>query len=244
MDADRQVAQICAAIEADSRISKYVVSAIWIGSRSTGIDVHAGSDIDLQLILDHPPASAMTALSELLAFQPRLDLSILHVRDVLAPDGSLDFQDGTKGAFFIPVLASGTVLLGSDFYSTVRRQLTLAAVESSLRFTIREYLGRLRVMVAQGESRPFEFKKYVFKYLKDVLVYRGDLGLEAMVLAANADVLRLCQEAGAVEGPALALLEQSADYAMAFDTAQKAVILAGLEGAYDALLRRGACARS
>ena len=44
------------------------------------------------------------------------DLSILYRSDIFDATTRLDFQDGTKGPFFIQVLADGVLLHGEDVY--------------------------------------------------------------------------------------------------------------------------------
>lgn len=235
MGATAEVTEICSSLVNDPRIAHHLLSVIWIGSRSSGRDVHAGSDIDLQLILDKSSAATSIALSEVLGAHQGLDLSILYVKDVFAADGTLDFQDCTKGPFFIPVLAAGKVILGIDFYSELRGRLTLPSAAASLRFTIREYLGRLRVMVVQDKVEPFEFKKYVFKYIKDLLVYRGFLDLNDMPFASNVDIIQICETASIFQPTVVAILKDSMDYSVDFNIERKCLLLEVLETAYDAL---------
>ena len=119
------------------------MSIIWIGSRSRSSDVHEQSDLDVQIILDQPDPDTTRELARVLADYPDADLSILYRSDIFDTTARLDFQDGTKGPFFIQVLADGVLLHGEDVYGPIASTLELPVVRPSLMFTIREYLGRL-----------------------------------------------------------------------------------------------------
>jgi hypothetical protein len=235
MTAQRVLEELCSALALDAAIGPRLISVIWIGSSSHGRDMHSSSDVDLQIIMDRPEVGATAALSAVLSEYPSFDLSILYEKDVFDVDGGVDFQDGTKGAFFIPVLADGVILYGTDFYRTLRGKLTLAQAKPSLMFTIREYLGRLRVMATQGERRAFEFKKYSLKYLKDVLVYEGILRLHEMVHTSNATVIKLFRESYETTAELQEILATITDYSSAFTILQKATLLTVLEALYDSL---------
>jgi len=233
VNAEATVERLVSAIAADRDVAPRLVSVIWIGSKSNGLDVHAGSDLDIQVILDEPDVLATTALARVLADFPGLDLSVLYPKDVWDGSGDLDFQDGTKGAFFISVLASGRVMYGSDFYAPLRGELPPGAVRSSLRFTIREYLGRLRV-AALGTTDPgAPFNKYVMKAIKDLLVHAGLLDLADMVRTPNKDLVALASQI--LPPDAHAILRRVIDYADRLDIAERALILVALEKSFDTI---------
>lgn len=235
-DAGETVRRLAEAVASHPDIAERLLSVLWIGSRSHGLDVHASSDLDIQVVLDEPDARSLTALSGVLAEFPGLDLSILYPKDVWDWSGDLDFQDGTKGAFFVPVLADGVVLYGSDFYASLRTGLPADAVRLSLRFTIREYLGRLRVM-ALDESHPGPpFNKYVMKLLKDLLVHAGLLSSTAMVETPNADLVSLAR--GVLAPEFWSLLGRVADYASRLDLSDRARLLVALERLFDTIERQ------
>lgn len=233
MNAEATVERLVSAIAADRDVAPRLVSVIWIGSKSNGLDVHAGSDLDIQVILDEPDVLATTALARVLADFPGLDLSVLYPKDVWDGSGDLDFQDGTKGAFFISVLASGRVMYGSDFYAPLRGELPPGAVRSSLRFTIREYLGRLRV-AALGTTDPgAPFNKYVMKVTKDLLVHAGLLDLADMVGKPNRDLVALASQI--LPSDAHAVLRRVSDYAVRLDVTERALVLVALEKSFDTI---------
>jgi len=233
VNAEATVLGLTAAIAADPDVAARLVSVIWIGSHSHGLDIHAGSDLDIQVILDEPDVLATTALARVLAGFPRLDLSILYPKDVWDVSGDLDFQDGTKGAFFIPVLAGGRVMYGRDFYAQVSDDLQMGGVRRSLRFTIREYLGRLRV-AALGVTDPgAPFNKYVMKAIKDLLVHAGLLDLADMVRTPNKDLVALASQI--LPPDAHAILRRVIDYADRLDIAERALILVALEKSFDTI---------
>ena len=171
----------------------HIVSIIWIGSRSRSRDVHEQSDLDVQIILDQPDPDATRELARVLADYPDADLSILYRSDIFDATAGLDFQDGTKGPFFIQVLADGVLLHGEDVYGPIASTLELPVVRPSLMFTIREYLGRLRVMATRGGEPTHAFKKYCVKLLMDVLVHDGRLPLVEMSGTSSADILELAE---------------------------------------------------
>ncbi len=229
------VGRIVAALAASEVVRPHLLSVIWIGSSSHGLDPHARSDVDIQLVLDAPTAEVTVALSQILRPYRNIDLSILYPKDVCNPFGELDFQDGTKGAFFIHVLSRGQVLYGLDFYATLRGELPIGVVQASIRFTIREYLSRLRVM-ALTEDKTASFKKYTMKYIKDVLVYAGHLPLETMTGVANSDLVRLARETGMIDGTIVGRLwDELLDYETPLELSARAQILVCLEAMYDTL---------
>lgn len=165
-----------------------LVSLVWIGSASRNVDLHEASDIDLQVVLDRPDAAATAALAHAFQPHPGIDLSVMYLSDIFGDDGRLVFQDGTKGAFFVHVLAGGVLLYGDDIYGAPAERLSLDIVRPSLSFTIREYLARLRVMVTLGSESVFAFKKYTLKLLRDVLAFTGDLSLADLAATSNREI--------------------------------------------------------
>jgi hypothetical protein len=237
---DRLVAELTAS----EAVRLHMVSVIWIGSRSHGIDVHARSDLDVQIVLDAPSGEATTALARILPAYPELDLSILYPKDVWNARGELDFQDGTKGPFFIPVLSAGRVMYGRDFYADLCMALPSDAVRASLRFTIREYLARLRVMAVGADSSAIAFKKYTMKFLKDALVYAGHLPLDDMPTTPNADIVRLACESGMLRtAPSQSFVAQLDDYNSPMAATARAAMVMHLEAIYDALDTASAAGR-
>ncbi|MDK3257013.1 hypothetical protein [Blastococcus capsensis] len=206
-----------------------MVSVIWIGSRSWATDVHAQSDFDIQIIMDRPDLDASLALADIIAVFTDVDLSIMYLDDIYGPGAVLDFQDGTKGLFFMNVLASGTVLHGEDVYGQAAARLTLADLAPSLTFTVREYLSRLRSMTLQGEPAPFHFKKYSLKLLKDVLLLAGRLDPQCMAHVSNQDVLDDARQMYAFGEEVDAALTSITDFSRSYSPREKAVILAQLE---------------
>ena len=169
------------------------MSIIWIWSPNGSRDVHEQSDLDVQIILDQPDPDATRELARVLADYADADLSILYRSDIFDATARLDFQDGTKGPFFIQVLADGVLLHGEDVYGPIASTLELPVVRPSLMFTICEYLGRLRVMATRGGEPTHVFKKYCVKLLVDGLVDDGRLPLVDMSGTSSADILELAE---------------------------------------------------
>lgn len=221
---------ICRELTSSPLLGAHLRAIIWIGSKSAERDVHAGSDIDLQLFLDRPNIDTMREVASVLTKFPNVDLSVMYEGDLWDEDGNVDFQDGTKGAFFLHVLAGGTILYGDPVYAAAIDHIDARQLRESFIFTIREYLSRLRVMAMQKETTAFEFKKYAVKLLRDALAVTGGIDMGDMVSLDNAAVIakartdfgldRWCGES------AVAAL---CDYSDRPTPAEKALVLLALE---------------
>src|ERR1035437_83240 len=207
----------------------HIVSIIWIGSLSRSSDVHDTSDLDIQIILDRPNLESTQQLARVLDDYPNIDLSIVYRPDIFDSSAHLDFQDGTKGPFFIQVLADGILLHGEDLYRDVASTLSLAMVRPSLMFTIREYISRLRVMATRGGEPSLAFKKYCVKLLKDVLVHDGRLALVEMTRMSNGDTLELVDGIYQFNAAERALLHRLTDLRDLFGSEERAVVLCACE---------------
>lgn len=221
----------------DDVLRLHIVSLIWIGSCSRSMDVHMLSDLDVQIVLDRPNQEAMVALARVLVDYPNADLSIMYRSDIADAAGRLDFQDGTKGPFFIQVLADGVLLHGEDVYGAIAASLDLATVRPSLMFTIREYVSRLRVMAVRGCEPAYTFKKYCAKLLKDVLVYDGRLALADMPWTSNADTVKLVDGAYLLEPAEQDLLLRLLDLDNSFGPRERATVLGACERLVEDLRR-------
>ncbi len=177
MDEDGLRAIVRAHVARSSDLAAVLVSAIWIGSLTRGSDTHPASDVDLQFVLEHPDEAALAALSSLLMEIPgEVDLSVIYLDDILGnppPGRVVDFQDGTKGEFFVFVLAHGVTLYGENPYPTLVPHLSPEKIDESLRFTVREYAARLRVLALLQPFDARSFSKYSLKLLKDLLALAG-----------------------------------------------------------------------
>lgn len=213
----------------DPAIRERLVSLLWIGSAARDQDVHDNSDLDIQVILDRPDTAAMRALAIAFENHPLVDLSIIHLSDIVTNDGYQVFQDGTKGAFFVHVLAAGVLLYGDDVYGRLAGELPLDAVRTSLVFTIREYLARLRVMVVLRPESPFSFKKYTVKLLRDVLTYSEHLPLARLAHTSNQDIVELAADAWPMLAEGLPNFGELADFSTHLSSAQQFEILKRLE---------------
>ena len=235
MDIDSQLAGLCSRLAADSTIRENLIAVIWIGSRSRAQDVHEESDLDIQIVMNRPQAEVMLALSGILPDYPLIDLSVVYLKDVFTTEGGLDFQDGTKGPFFIPVLADGVVLYGRNIYAPIVGTLSIDDLRPSIMFTIREYLARLRIMTVQGDAKSFAFKKYSLKLFKDVLVYTETLHLRDMTAATNEKVLSMIDEKWKFREPAASALRTMADYSTPDTRDRQAALLDEYERIVEAI---------
>jgi hypothetical protein len=180
---------------------------------------------------------ATAELARVLADYPDADLSIIYRSDIFDGSARLDFQDGTKGPFFIQVLADGILLHGEDVYGPIAAALDLATVRPSLMSTIREYLGRLRVMAVRGGEPTHTFKKYCVKLLKDVLVHDGRLALADMTWTSNAHTLKLVEGAYRFDLAERRLLPRLADLSDPFGSEERALIQGACERLVEDLRR-------
>lgn len=174
-------------LAANEVVNKHLESVVWFGSMRNNQDVHSRSDCDLQVVLDEPDYELTIELNRILKDYPEVDLSIMYLKDICDRDGNVIFHDGTKGPFFMYVLAAGKVLYGHNVYAEVTEKMTLEDSKPSIALTIREYLSRLRVMAAQSPDDTMEFKKYSLKLFKDLLVYDGVVPLEDISKIDNAE---------------------------------------------------------
>ena len=216
---------LCARMARHPAIRRRLDAVLWIGSASRDVDVHDHSDLDLQLVMDQPDADATCALAEIFERRRDVDLSVIYRADIQRSRGALDFQDGTKGPFFVYVLASAQTLYGTNPYHGPLKRLTLDEVRPSVMFTIREYLARLRVMVVLSLERPYYFKKYTLKLFKDVLVFNGALPLADMPAASNRDVLEMVQLYHRFPADLTALLDEMIDFKSPYSRAVRVRLL-------------------
>lgn len=233
---DRTPTAICDRLLRSAAIVESLVAVIWIGSMSRTQDLHDGSDFDIQVIMERPDRDALLALGEVLRDYRSVDLSVMYLGDIVDEHGNVDFQDGTKGAFFIYVLEAGIVLYGTNVYSELLGSVQLEDVKPSLRFTIREYLARLRVMAVQGIDDAI-FKKYSLKLFKDILAFTGDLSLRQMVCISNADTVTRIRSAYGFEVATDALLSTIARYGEAYTPTERVALVLEYERMVEASCR-------
>ena len=180
--------EILSLLVSDKLIEKNLKSVIWFGSTRNNRDVHKRSDYDIQIVLREPSSELTLRINEILVNYPNIDLSIMYMHDIYDNSGRVIFHDGTKGLFFMYVLAAGEILHGENIYASIIGSLNLEDIKPSLEITIREYLSRLRVMAAQSPNDTLLFKKYSLKLFKDVLLYLGLAPLKDMAKITNAEV--------------------------------------------------------
>lgn len=165
-------------VTSNNYIKPDIVSVIWYGSSSRGMDLHHRSDCDLQIILAKPNIKAIHELGKILEDYPHVDISIIYLSDIIGKDGKIIFQSGTKGSFFVYILAKGKVLYGKNIYEDILIKLDRQSVSDSIVFTSREYLSKLRIMATRSPLDTLNFKKYSLKLFKDILVLDNLVDLE------------------------------------------------------------------
>jgi hypothetical protein len=217
--------EICARITSDAVIAQSLQSVIWFGSVKNRQDVHAKSDCDLQIILDKPHLETILTLNNILADYPDIDLSIMYLQDIFDHNGRVIFHDGTKGLFFIYVLAAGEVVYGRNVYQDIVNQFTLDDLKPSLLATVREYLSRLRVMAIQETNDTLRFKKYSTKLFKDILVYRGEESFVEITKITNSHAVEKIQSIHTFSAQSKVALAEITDYEQLCSPEQMASLL-------------------
>jgi probable phosphoglycerate mutase len=210
-------------------IRSHLQSVIWFGSRKNKQDVHARSDFDVQIVLDQPSTALTIELNRILKDYPNVDLSIMYMKDIVDKSGKVIFHDGTKGLFFMQVLAEGKILYGDNIYADLVTSLDLESIRPSLMITVREYLSRLRVMAALSPEDTQEFKKYSLKMFKDILLFEGITELSQISRLDNASTINKVSNRFDMGTDARDALDLLADYEHTFSPSQVAALLTEYE---------------
>lgn len=204
--------EITEKLSASPFIKSQLRSVIWFGSIRNKQDVHDRSDYDIQIIFDKPSEKLSLAINEILQGYSFVDLSIMYMQDIYDAEGNVIFHDGTKGLFFMYVLAEGKIIYGDDVYSPIIRSLDMEKVRASILVTIREYLSRLRIMAAFSPNDTMQFKKYSLKMFKDILVYLDDTDLRDISNITNSDAQKMIGEVHAFSDKSSKALGVITDY--------------------------------
>ncbi len=210
-------------------IRSHLKSVIWFGSRKNKQDVHARSDFDVQIVLDQPSTALTIELNKILKDYPNVDLSIMYLKDIVDRKGNIIFHDGTKGLFFMQVLAEGKILYGDNIYADIVTSLDLDSIRPSLMITVREYLSRLRVMAALSPEDTQEFKKYSLKMFKDILLFEGIVELSQISRLDNASTIDNVANRFDMDTDARDALGSLSDYDHIFSPSQLAALLTEYE---------------
>lgn len=212
-------------LTANTFIKNQLKSVIWFGSIRNKQDVHERSDYDIQLIFDKPSEELNLSINEILQSYPFVDLSIMYMQDIYDKEGDIIFHDGTKGLFFMYVLAEGKVIYGEDVYSTIVQSLDFEEVRGSILLTIREYLSRLRVMAAFSPNDTMQFKKYSLKMFKDILVYLEKIDIQKISKLSNNDAQKMINELHVFSDGSKKALNSITDYEHNFTKEELASLL-------------------
>jgi hypothetical protein len=210
-------------------IKKHLESVIWYGSASKGQDIHPRSDCDMQIILNEPSYDATIELNVILEDYPYVDLSIVYLKDIYDKNGQVVFQNGTKGLFFIHVLAQGKVLYGKNIYKNIADRLGLSEIKPSLVFTIREYLSRLRIMATHNPNDTLRFKKYSLKLLKDILIYKGVISLDEISQVTYEDTYKKTKNSFNFDSKTNLIFSKITDFSSNFTKEDMATLLSNYE---------------
>ncbi len=217
--------EICSRLVGDKLIEKNLESVIWFGSIRNNQDVHKRSDYDIQIVLGKPSPELTLRLNKTLVDYPGIDLSIMYMHDIYDKDGRVIFHDGTKGLFFMYVLATGAILYGENIYTPIIESLTLEDIKPSLVITIREYLSRLRVMAARSPNDTLQFKKYSLKLFKDVLLYLELASLKDIATMTNVEARKGIMSFHRFSSTSKNALKAITDYEHNFSQAELAPLL-------------------
>lgn len=217
--------EITEKLTANPIIKRQLRSVIWFGSIRNNQDVHERSDYDIQLIFDKPSEKLNLAINEILQSYPFVDLSIMYMQDIYNKEGNVIFHDGTKGLFFMYVLAEGKIIYGEDVYSTIVQSLDFKVARGSILITIREYLSRLRVMAAFSPNDTMQFKKYSLKMFKDIIVYLEKIDIQKISKLSNNDAQKMISELHVFSDSSKKALNSITDYERNFTKEELASLL-------------------
>jgi hypothetical protein len=217
--------ELCSGLKKDKFIFQKLESVIWFGSIRNNQDVHERSDYDIQIVLSEPDTELILRLNRILINYPNIDLSIMYMHDIYDENGKVIYHDGTKGLFFMYVLANGKLLYGRNVYKSALDSLTLKDIQPSILITIREYLSRLRVMAAQSPNDTMQFKKYSLKLFKDILLYLGTIPLNDIPRLNNATAKNKIAELYQFSNESNKALEAITDYEHNFSQEELATLL-------------------
>jgi broad specificity phosphatase PhoE len=222
-------AEIRARLVENEQIRESLESIVWFGSVRNEQDVHSRSDCDLQIILDAPDFEVTMQMNQILEDYPDVDLSIMYLKDIYDHEGNVIFHDGTKGLFFVNVLAAGQVVYGKNVYADIVENLTLDDIKPSLLVTIREYLSRLRVMAVQEVNDTLRFKKYSLKLFKDLMVYNGAVPFRDISKITNDEARDQIQSVHGFAPESVGALSRISDYTHNFGREEMARLLCDYE---------------
>ena len=217
--------EICSRLVDDKLIAKSLKTVIWFGSIRNNQDVHKRSDYDIQIVLDKPSMLLTLHINNILVEYPNIDLSIMYMQDIYNNKDRVIFHDGTKGLFFMYILATGKVLYGENIYISIINSLNIDDVKPSLLITIREYLSRLRVMAAQSPNDTLQFKKYSLKLFKDILLYFELSPLKDMAKMTNLETCKNIMNLYKFNDSSLEALDTITDYEHNFTKEELASLL-------------------
>lgn len=228
-------AEINARLASNEVINKHLESVIWFGSVRNKQDVHAKSDCDLQIILNEPTYDLTLELNKILKDYPSVDLSVMYLKDIYDNKGDVIFHDGTKGIFFMYVLADAKVMYGRNVYAEAISKLSLEDSQPSILITAREYLSRLRVMPIKSPNDTFGFKKYSLKLFKDILAYDGTVALKDISKIDNVESYKKMLQRYKFSGTSQEALSKIVDYQHNFTQVEMAALLQEYEQIIDGL---------
>lgn len=228
--------EINSRLAGNETVKKHLESVVWFGSVRNDQDIHSKSDCDIQVVLDEPKHELTLELNSILKDYPEVDLSIMYMKDIFDLNGEIIFHDGTKGPFFMFVLAAGKILYGRNIYAEITERMSLDDCKPSLMITIREYLSRLRVMAAQSPDETLSFKKYSLKLFKDLLAYDGAIPMNEISKIDNAKSYNEILKIRHFSDTSLKALSKVIDYEHDFTAIDMASLLQEYEEMVDGVL--------
>ena len=149
----------------------------------------------------------------------------MYKQDIFDHNNKIVFHDGTKGLFFIYVLAAGNFIYGENIYAPLIDLLDLDNVKKSVLITIREYLSRLRVLAAQNLGDSMQFKKYSHKLFKDILIYKDVIPLQSMSDIDNYHTVDLIKKYFSFSTDSLKAFKSINAYEQKFNSSELASLL-------------------
>ncbi len=149
-------------------IKDNVVCLLHYGSVKNKEDFNSDSDLDFHLVLKEISKETLRDIKSIFGFSKKIDLSF-HSLDEILYKNNIIFQNGNQGIYFMHVLASSEVLVGSNIYIDLVGKIKETEVRRSIIEKIRYYLWFLRKNYVLRNNIK-DYKKYFLRIIKDILI--------------------------------------------------------------------------
>lgn len=165
---------------------KRIICLLRYGPASTlGGDLPA--DFDFLLLLDTFDATDYSTIQLL-----NLPIEIfIEYKSHIELRGIQNYKRGCHGTYFIHILASAQVLLGTNHYATLTGKLSEKNEHADLLDRIEEYFYRIQKLALNANSSTeMQTTKYLARIVTDVLLVNKDLTYEDMHRLHYSDIIQ------------------------------------------------------